>query len=360
MLYFRMPIKDGYFFMKIARLSIITALSFYAQFSLAYSYVQESSRIQHTWSLPSGDVILTPGGSAETINISLSIFGDYNSNGEDASCVAGCQNGTMYSHPGIQLDRWMMGVGITAPSTITTNNGVSFNIEGQQSRGRNYIKIASKNMAFTDGVAYHYSPWIDWFNVPMTRPYVWHNETYTAPIKITAPENTPAGTYIYRGVIASFNHQYCGTASCSMRHDDGRYWFDYQGEIRITVRDTCKFSASSLVIDYGSIHEKEIQGNKKAVSTLLTCNSSVKSGTLKLISSSGSNWSSTDGTPVKLGKNIDAVVKINGKNASQGIPVASSTPISEPIEVTSELTTQGNKVEPGVYSGSAVLSFNIN
>ncbi|UNK24797.1 hypothetical protein [Yersinia intermedia] len=346
--------------MQRTKLAIIATMFFYSQFSLAYNYVQESSRIEHTWSLPSGDVILTPGGSAEKIYISLDILGNYNSNGEDASCVSGCSNGTFYSHPGIENDRWMMGVAITAPETINAN-GVIFNIKGQPSSGRNYIYRQSRNLSFTDGVAYHYSPWIGWFNVPETRPYVWHNENYTAPIEISTPENTPAGTYIYRGVIASFNHQYCGTASCSMRHEMGNYWFDYTGSLRITVRDTCKFADSNLVIDYGSIHEKEIQGSKKTVSTVLTCSSSVKSGTLKLISSSGSNWSSLDGTPVKLGKNIDAVIKINGKNASQGIPVSSSaTPISEPIEVTSELTTQGNKVEPGTYSGSAVLSFNIN
>ena len=358
--YFRMLIKCSCFFMKRTKLEIIATMFFYSHFSLAYNYVQESSRIEHTWSLPSEDIILTPGGSTGRIDISLDISGNYNSNKEDASCVSGCSDGTMYTHIGMQNDRWMMGVAITAPATIYAN-GVTFNIKGQPSSGRNYIYRRSQNMSFTDGVAYHYSPWIDWFNVPITRPYVWHNEHYTAPIEISAPENTPAGTYIYRGVIASFNHQYCGDASCSMRHESGRYWFDYTGNLRITVRDTCKFSASNLVIDYGSIHEKEIQGNKKTVSTVLTCNSSVKSGTLKLISSSGSNWNSLDGTPVKLGKNIDAVIKVNGKNASQGIPVSpSATPISEPIEVTSELTTQSNKVDPGIYSGSAVLSFNIN
>ncbi|WP_425061515.1 hypothetical protein [Serratia marcescens] len=109
------------------------------------------------------------------------------------------------------------------------------------------------------------------------------------------------------------------------------------------------------MLDYSSLSPKAANRSEKKSTTQLTCNSDVSSGTLKLVSTSGSNQTSTTGTSVKVGDNMHAIVTVNGKDASGGI--ALQGPFNIPIEVASTLNTYGNIPKPGAFQGSAVLSF---
>ncbi len=343
-------------------LLVFCVVGVYSPFSFSYYFVQESRNNLHYWNLPSNRVELAPGEGGKNLSIQLDIRGDFYSYKEYVACVAGCSDGVRYSTPYIENDPWRMGVAMIAPFTITASGGgrsATFNINGVSSGGRNYIGNGGsagdvRGMYFTDGVAYHSSPWIGSFQTSVDATYIWHNETYGGNINLSAPAGTPAGTYTYNGTLAQFNLQYCGT-SCSPSFSQGTYWHPFNTTVYITVLGKCAFSNASMILDYSSLSPKAANGSVKKSTTQLTCNSDVSSGTLKLVSTSGRNQTSTTGTSVKVGDNMDAIVTVNGKDASSGI--ALQGPFNIPIEVASTLNTYGNIPKPGAFQGSAVLSF---
>ncbi|TFZ84317.1 hypothetical protein [Serratia marcescens] len=350
---------------KFKVLIVVGAVGLYSPCSFSYYYVQESTGNPHSWNFPSNRVELTPGEGGKNLSIQVNVSGKYNSPAEFVSCVAGCSNGTRYEHPFMENDPWRMGVAIIAPPTITASGGgrsATFYINGQSSGRYNYIGNGGRNgdvrsMNFRDDIAPtvpHYSPWIGWFQANLTPTYTTHNETYGGNINLSAPAGTPAGTYTFTGKLAEFNLQYCGT-SCNPLFDQGYYWQPFNTTVYITVLGKCAFSNASMILDYSSLSPKAANGSEKKSTTQLTCNSDVSSGTLKLVSTSGSNQTSTTGTSVKVGDNMDAIVTVNGKDASSGITLQG--PFNIPIEVASTLNTYGNIPKPGAFQGSAVLSF---
>ncbi|TSB25749.1 hypothetical protein FOT43_22600 [Serratia marcescens] len=346
---------------KSKALIIVGAIWLYSPFSFSYYYMQESKNNLHYWSFPYNRVELAPGEMA-SLPIKLEVRGDFNSYKEYVTCVSGCNDGVRYSTPFIENDPWRMGVAMTAPFTIRASGGgrsATFNINGESVGGLNYIGTGGsagdvRSMYFTDGVAYHSSPWIGSFQTSVDATYIWHNENYGGVIKLSAPAGTPAGNYTYTGNLAQFNLQYCGT-SCNPSFRSGTYWHPFNGTLNITVLSRCEFSNASMTLDYSSLSPKAANGSVKKAVTQLTCNSDVNSGKLKLISTSGSNQISTVGTSVKVRDNMDAIVTVNGKDASGGISLQG--PFNNPIEVVSMLNTYGSIPGPGTFQGGAVLSF---
>ncbi|EBP1712727.1 MrpH family fimbial adhesin [Salmonella enterica] len=349
----------------IVKFTLLVFFCFHSLNSFAYYYVQESKNPLYKWNLPSESVILIAGGPAQNLHILLNISGNYNTHKEFVTCIAGCSDGVLYYHPGIENDPWNMGVAITAPESITafdrSGRAANFKINGDLYDGRNYIDEGGasgdvRSIYFTDGIAIHTSPWISYFQTSINPTYLWHNETYRGIISLTAPAGTPAGIYTYTGPLAYFNLQYCGTR-CNPLFSQGKYWFSYTGSISISVFGTCNFSSGSLDINYGDIQPTDAQNNVRKTSVQLNCNSDTTSGTLKLVSTSGSYQSSTVGTSIKVKDGMDAIVTVNGKDASHGIHFK---PDNLPIEIVSKLETYGVPPQPGYFQGSAVLSFNID
>ncbi|UTL85636.1 hypothetical protein [Serratia marcescens] len=350
---------------KLAALIVVGAVGLYSP--LSFSYVQQSTRLPAaSLNMNSvGHTELTPGsGAVRVATFRAGVAGQYPN--ESVTCISGCSDGQTYL---VDLsERWSQAGGILLLNSNSTVTGVktgggsaTFNVTTNGSAFGGLARLVdsrSNSMNFTDGIAYHTNPWIGSFNVPTNPPYVWHNasyDDYSFDLRISAPVGTPAGTYTINATNNFyFALLYC-SSSCSFSQATPRAAFGVTGAVSVTVLGKCAFSNASMMLDYSSLSPKAANRSEKKSTTQLTCNSDVSSGTLKLVSTSGSNQTSTTGTSVKVGDNMDAIVTVNGKDASSGI--ALQGPFNIPIEVASTLNTYGNIPKPGAFQGSAVLSF---
>lgn len=253
----------------------------------------------------------------------------------------------------------ILSLSTTVTGTRSGGGQASFTVQNTGTAGMGVVVDSRSNsMNFWDGVATHYNPWINYFIVPTTPPYVWHTssyDNYTFNLKVSAPTGTPAGIYTINGSNNFyFGLLYC-SSTCSFSQASVRQSFAITGSASFTVLGSCTFSGSALTLDYGTLRPKDVNGSQKSASTQLTCNSDVSAGTLTLTSTSGSNQTSAAGTSVKVGNDLDAIVTVNGQDASAGINITG--PVSQTITVASQLETYGKPAIPGAFSGSAVLTF---
>ncbi len=357
---------------------IIVSLIFFNR-AWGYYYLQEDYQLNGYWDTVNSSTQITPGlsqakSSAGVLKVRFRPTADFvayrTNSGEQTRCLSGCNDGSLYFHPFIHLDRWQKGaaLGISPSFSLTNENGVTrtFYAVGILNNRSGLIMTDSSVSSvsdFGDGIATHYSPWIGSFQLPYDVPYLFHGrngESYTFSIPLRVPDGTEAGTYTNKGgMVVKVNYQYCGTG-CSPQFGVGRAWInDYRPPIRVIVPNVCSFSDSRLTINYGSFSISDIQGKiAPSVWTTLKCNSSVTSGSLKLISASGRNWSSDIGTSVKVKDKLDAILRINGRNASNGITIPVNSQMR--LEITAMLNTNGYHPEPGPFSGNAILSFSPN
>jgi hypothetical protein len=367
----------------IFRVLIALTMCFYSinTWSAWGPFLQEDVKLEGHWSSVNSSTTLTPG-VAQTKNSSgvlkvrfyptADFVGYRLDGGEKTYCIRGCSNFYQYYTAGIQWDQWYKGAALGVPDKIFLTNengghGVFSPVGSTVIRDSNTVITDSSSSPiadFGDGVAVHRSPWIDSFNLPYDVPYIFHGrngESYTFSMPLSVPVGTEAGTY-RGGVSTSINYQYCG-AGCSPDFRSGTMWInDNNFSISVVIPSVCKFSDSSLTIDYKSLSPREVQGKvAPPASTTLSCNSSVSSGTLKLTSTSGSNWSSSVGTSVKVKDKLDAILQVNGKDASNGMPIPiGSQGNAVKLDITSTLNANGNHPKPGPFSGNAILVFSPN
>ncbi|MGG4609846.1 MrpH family fimbial adhesin [Providencia sp. Me31A] len=126
---------------------------------------------------------------------------------------------------------------------------------------------------------------------------------------------------------------------------NGVYMSYYPSLGCISVRPpnvSCTFSASSLVLDHGTLSEQSINGNKATSNINIQCNNAA---TYK------ANISNTD---VDLGGGVRSTVAFDGYANNANVSVANS----KVLTLSSTLRTSGS-VTPGEHTGNTVILFSI-
>lgn len=370
----------------MGRVLFILGLAYVPTNTLAYTVRQEDSFLQGTTTISNSRTTLTPG-VAQTKTSSgvlkvvfkptANFIAVFDTSQERTNCLSGCRDGVTFATgsdgtaPSVQ---WRQGaaLGVTKSFSLRNENNLTRTFTAVGSGvTRDTSKVVAdssyRNISdFGDGIARHYNPWINVFTVPQDPPYLFHGrngESYTFSVPLSVPTGTESGTYT--GTLPVYiNYQYCGT-SCTPIPTQGTRWLTYTNpNVTVVIPRACNFSTSSITIDYGSLSRREVQGKVSSpATTKLTCNGLLNNttGILKLTSNSGQNWSANTGTSVKVATNIDAILKVNGKNATNGISIPiGSQGSTATFDITSELNTNGIIPDPGTFSGTAILTFTLN